>query len=236
MDGRAAIVTGASSGIGLAIARMLAVEGFALTLAARRPGPLEAAAGDLGAAGFDVQAVAGDLGDEETVRRVAAAHRERHGRADVLVNGAGVGIGAYVGALEARKVDLQLATNLRSIFLMYRECLEMLKVPGGALVVNLASLTGKVGEPWLSVYSATKAGVVAFSRAMQRELAEHRIRSTALCPGYVDTPMTDFIKDRRPASEMIQTADVVEAVRFLLRLSPGCEVAEIVMERPGGGL
>src|SRR5215210_7711176 len=91
---RAAIVTGASSGIGLAIARLLAQEGHGVTLAARRPEKLDAAAAELAGEGLDVHAVAGDLGREEDVQRVVAAHRDRYGRLDVLVNNAGVGIGA----------------------------------------------------------------------------------------------------------------------------------------------
>jgi NAD(P)-dependent dehydrogenase (short-subunit alcohol dehydrogenase family) len=108
---RAAIVTGASSGIGLAIARLLGAEGHAVTLAARRPEKLEAAAAALADEGLDVQAVAGNLGVEEDVRRVVAEHRSRYGRLDVLVNNAGVGFGEPVGELTTKRVDLQLATN-----------------------------------------------------------------------------------------------------------------------------
>jgi short-subunit dehydrogenase len=103
-------------------------------------------------------------------------------------------------------------------------------------VVNMSSIAGKQGEPWLSVYSATKAGVVGFTQAMNRELKGQGIKSTALCPAFVDTAMTDFIKDRLPPEEMIQVADVVESVRFLLRLTPGCVVPEIVFTGRGGAL
>jgi NAD(P)-dependent dehydrogenase (short-subunit alcohol dehydrogenase family) len=237
MAERAAIVTGASSGIGLEIARMLGHEGYALTLAARRPEKLQAAASELAEEGLDVYSVAANLGLEEDVARVVAAHRERFGRLDVLVNSAGVGFGEPVAALTTKKVDLQLATNLRSVILFYRECHEMLLAAGAehrrALVVNLASITGKQGQPWLSVYGATKAAIVNFTQAMARELAGQGVKSTALCPAWVDTPMTDFVKAEVPAEEMITTADVAEAVRFLLRLSPNCVVPEIVLARPG---
>jgi NAD(P)-dependent dehydrogenase (short-subunit alcohol dehydrogenase family) len=233
---RAAIVTGASSGIGLAIARLLGAEGHALTLAARRPEKLEAAAAELAGEGFDVQAVAGNLGLEEDVQRVVAAHRERYGRLDVLVNNAGVGIGEAVGDLTTKNVDLQLATNLRSVILFYRECRAMLGAAaaehGGALIVNLASIAGKRGEPWLSVYGATKAAIINFTHAMDKELGREGIKSTALCPAFVDTPMTDFVKGSVPAEEMITTDDIAEAVRFLLRLSPNCIVPEIAFTRP----
>jgi NAD(P)-dependent dehydrogenase (short-subunit alcohol dehydrogenase family) len=237
---RTAIVTGASSGIGLGLARMLGAEGHALTIAARRPERLESARAQLEAEGFDVLAVPADLSDEADIQRLVAMHRERHDRLDVLVNSAGVGVGAAVGEIDTGKLDRQLATNLRSIPIMYRECLELLAVAGAehrnALVVNLASLAGKHGEAWLSVYSATKAGVVAFNEAMNGELKDRGIKSTALCPGFVDTPMTDFMKEEIPAQEMIQVSDIIESVRFLLRLTPGCVVPEIVFTRPGGAI
>ena len=240
MAGRAAIVTGASSGIGLEIARLLGHEGHALTLAARRPEKLEAAAEQLAGEGLDVHAVAGNLGLEEDVRRVVAAHRERHGRLDVLVNNAGVGVGAPVGEVKAKHVDLQIATNLRSVILFYRECREMLAAAGAehrnALVVNMASLAGRSGQPWLSVYGATKAAIINFTQAMDKELARDGIKSTALCPGFVDTSMSDFIKESVKPEDMIRTTDVAEAVRFLLRLSPNCIVPEIAFARPEEGL
>jgi NAD(P)-dependent dehydrogenase (short-subunit alcohol dehydrogenase family) len=240
MPERAAIVTGASSGIGLALARLLGEEGHALTIASRRAEKLESARSELHAAGFDVQAVAADVGDEEAIRHVVATHRERHDRLDVLVNSAGVGMGEAAGEITTRKLDIQLATNLRSIPIFYRECLDLLGVAGAehgnALVVNLSSIAGKQGEAWLSVYSATKAGVVGYTQAMNRELKGQGIKSTALCPAFVDTPMTDFIKDRLAPEDMIQVSDVAESVRFLLRLTPGCIVPEIVFTGRGGSL
>jgi NAD(P)-dependent dehydrogenase (short-subunit alcohol dehydrogenase family) len=237
---RAAIVTGASSGIGLEIARLLGQEGHAVTMAARRPEKLEAAAQGLAGEGLDVQAVAGNLGVEEDVQRVVAAHRERYGRLDVLVNNAGVGIGEPVDGLTTKKVDLQLQTNLRSVFVFYRECTPMLREAGAehrnALVVNMASIAGKSGQPWLSVYGATKAAIVNFSQAMDKEMANDGVKSTALCPAFVDTAMTDFVKGEVPPEKMITTNDVAEGVRFLLRLSPNCIVPEITFARPDEGL
>src|ERR1700682_5843084 len=122
---RAAIVTGACSGVGLAIARVLGEEGYGLTMAARRAEKLEAAVAGIAADGFDVQSVAVNVSHEEEIQRVVSAHRERYGRLDVLVNNAGVGIGAQVGELQTKHLDMQIAINLRSIMLFYRECLEM---------------------------------------------------------------------------------------------------------------
>jgi len=239
MADRAAIVTGASSGIGLAVARMLAEEGHAVTLAARRPRKLQAAYDALRADRLEVQQVAANVGDEADIRRVVAAHRDAYGRLDVLMNNAGVGIGAAIGELDTKRLDLQLTTNLRSIPLFYREALPMLKAAGAehgnALVINTSSLAGKQGEAWLSVYSATKFGVVGFTESMNRELSTSGIKSTALCPGFVDTAMTEFVRDQIAREAMIQTSDLVAAVRMLLALSPGCVVGEIVFQLPGGG-
>jgi NAD(P)-dependent dehydrogenase (short-subunit alcohol dehydrogenase family) len=240
MPARAALVTGASSGIGLAIANVLGEEGHGLTVAARRPDKLEVAARELRGSGFDVEAVAGNMTEEEDVARIVAAHRERFGRLDVLVNCAGVGVGAPVGEMLTKRVDLQLDVNLRAPMLFYRETADLLRAAGAehgnALVVNLSSISGKSGEAWLSVYSATKAGLIGFTQAMNKELNGDGIKSVALAPGFVDTPMADFIKEQIPAEEMIRTADIAESVRFLLRLSRWCVVPEIVFQRPGAAL
>jgi NAD(P)-dependent dehydrogenase (short-subunit alcohol dehydrogenase family) len=237
MAQRAAIVTGGSSGIGLGIARVLGEEGYALTVAARRPEKLEEAVEGLRADGYDVNSVSGNLADEAVVQEVVRSHRERFGRLDVLVNNAGLGAGEAVDELTTKKIDLQLAINLRSPILFYRECTELLRAAGAehrcALVVNTSSISGKAGEPWLSVYSATKAAVVAFTQAMHKELGEAGIKSTALCPAFVDTAMTDFIKEQVKPEDMIQVSDIAETVRVLLRMSPGCVVPEIQFVRPG---
>lgn len=236
---RAAIVTGASRGIGFAIAQTLAENGYAVTLTARRPEPLAEAAKELAERGFDVNHVAADLADEEGIRAIVAAHRERFGRLDVLVNNGGVGVGATAAEHETKFIDMQLDVNLRAIVLMYREALGLLRVAGiehgRAQVVNVASLAGKQPGAWLSVYSAAKAGVIAYTQAMNRELGEDGIRSVALCPGWVDTHMSEFMKDEVPADTMIQPADVAAAVLFVLGLSPAAVVPEIIFERPGGG-
>jgi NAD(P)-dependent dehydrogenase (short-subunit alcohol dehydrogenase family) len=239
MTERAALVTGASSGIGVAVARMLAEEGHAVTLVARRPEKLQRAYDELRADGLEVQQVAANVADEEDIKRAVAAHRDAYGRLDVLMNNAGVGIGAPIGELSTKRLDLQLATNLRSIPLFYREALGMLTAAGAehrnALVINTSSVAGKQGEAWLSVYSATKFGVVGFTESMNRELSTLGIKSTALCPGFVDTAMTEFVREHVDPASMIQTGDLVAAVRMLLALSPGCVVGEIVFQLPGGG-
>jgi NAD(P)-dependent dehydrogenase (short-subunit alcohol dehydrogenase family) len=240
MPARAALVTGASSGIGLAIAHVLGEEGHALTVAARRPEKLDSAVEELRARGFEVESVAANLIHEEDVLRVVAAHRERHGRLDVLVNCAGIGAGAAVADVQTKRVDMQLDLNFRAIVLFYRECAGLLRAAGAehrnALVVNLSSLSGKAGQPWLSVYSASKAAVIGWTQAMNKELNGEGIKSVALCPGFVATPMTEFLKGQIEPEDMISTADVAESVRFLLKTSRACVVPEIVFQRPGEAL
>jgi NAD(P)-dependent dehydrogenase (short-subunit alcohol dehydrogenase family) len=240
MAGRAALVTGGSSGIGLAIARALGEDGYGVTLSARRPDKLDQAAATLAADGLDVQAVAANMADEADIVALVERHRERFGRLDVLVNNAGVGIGGAIAEQDTKKLDMQLAVNLRALFLTTRESLPMLKQAGGehrkALIVNTASIAGKSGQGWLAAYSATKFGVVGFTQALHKEHASDGIQATALCPGFVDTAMTDWVKGSVPKEQMIQPSDIAEAVRYLLRTSPACIVPELQFVRPGEGI
>jgi len=237
MPQRAAIVTGASRGIGLALARLLAEEGYGLTITARRAPSLERTAHALREQGFDVEFLAANIADEESIGEVVRLHQERFGRLDVLVNNAGVGIGALAGEHRTKFIDMQLDVNLRAIMIFYRECLELLRTAGAehrnALVVNMASIAGKAPAPFLSVYAATKAAVIAYTEAMNKELNADGVKSVAFCPGFVDTDMSDFIKDAIPAEQMLRTSDISEALRFLLRVSPSCVVPEIIFQRPG---
>jgi NAD(P)-dependent dehydrogenase (short-subunit alcohol dehydrogenase family) len=233
---RAALVTGGSSGIGLAIARALGEDGYAVTISARRPEKLDAAAEELGSAGIEVHSAPANLTGEEPVTGIVQAHRERFGRLDVLVNNAGVGIGEPMAEITTKYLDMQLGVNLRAVIVATREALPMLRAAGTqhgkALIVNLASIAGKTGQAWLSVYSATKAGVIGFSQATQKEVAGQGIQVTAFCPGFVDTPMTEFVKEQVKSEEMIRPEDIAESVRFLLKTSPACLVPEIVFTRP----
>ena len=237
MSDRAALVTGGSSGIGLAIARMLGEEGYGLTLSARRADKLEQAAEQLRSEGFDAQAVAANMAEESELQALLAAHRDRYERLDALVNNAGIGIGGPFAEAETKKVDLQIAVNLRAVYLLARDAMPMLKEAGAehgkALVANTASIAGKHGQGWLTAYSATKAGVVGLSQALHKELAGEGIQVTALCPGFVATAMTDWIEGEVPKDQMIQPEDVAGAVRYLLSTTPACFVPEVQFVRAG---
>lgn len=248
---RAALVTGGSAGIGLAIARVLVEEGIGVTLMARRPEPLQAAAAELRglADGVEVHGFAGDAGAAADVARAVAEHDERFGRLDVLVNSAGVMMGAPIAELSTEAIDAQLGANLRSLVLAYREAVPLMRLTvaasGWPLVVNLSSIAGKRGFGGNAVYSATKFGVIGFTQAMNNELCPDRIRSCALCPGLVETPMGSgyvkgpgLITTQRRADDglddaLIRTEDIGEVARMLLRVSPACVVSEMTLQRIG---
>jgi NAD(P)-dependent dehydrogenase (short-subunit alcohol dehydrogenase family) len=222
---RSALITGGSSGIGLAIGRMLREEGFELTLASRTKEKIEAAATEIGA-----HAVAADVGREEDCVRVVAEHRERFGGMDLLVNSAGIGIAGTVESLQAKHIDLQLGINLRGLLLVTRESIPLLKETKG-WVVNLASIAGTTPTPGLTVYGATKAAVIALTRSLNAELDGDGVRAIALCPGFVDTPMAEW--SGLPGDEMIQPEDCAEVVRLCLKLSPRARIPQFVIERVG---
>ncbi len=221
----AALVTGGSSGIGLAIARALREDGYDLTLASRKAEKIAAAAAELGA-----DAVAADVRNEEDCERLVAEHRARHGRLDVLVNSAGIGIGGRIEDLPVKHFDLQVAVNLRGLFLVTKLCLPMLRETRG-WVINLASIAGTVATPALATYGATKAAVIALTRSLNEEVEVDGVRACAICPGFVDTPMAEW--SGIPADEMIRPEDCAELVRALLKLSPYARIPQIVVERLG---
>ena len=222
---KSALVTGGSSGIGLAIARALREDGYELTLVARRPEPLEEAAAEL-----DALAVPANLGDADECVRAVAAHVERHGGMNVLVNSAGIGIGGSLAEQETKKIELQLDVNLRATLIVTRESLPYLRASRGQ-IITLASIAGTIPTPGLAIYGATKAALIAWTNSLNREEAEHGIRATAVSPGFVATRMTEWTG--LPEEEQISPADIVALVRAVLALSPMARVPNIVVERIG---
>ena len=220
-----ALVTGGSSGIGLAIARMLRDEGFELTLASRTAAKIEAAAAEIQAF-----AVTADVSKEEDCIRVVAEHRDRFGGLDLLVNSAGIGIAGTVESLQGKHIDLQLNINLRGLLLVSREAIPLLRQTRG-WIVNLASIAGTTPTPGLTVYGATKAAVIALTRSQNAELDGDGVRAIAICPGFVDTAMAEW--SGIDPVEMIQPEDCAEIVRMCLRLSPRARIPQVVVERVG---
>jgi NAD(P)-dependent dehydrogenase (short-subunit alcohol dehydrogenase family) len=225
---RSALVTGGSSGIGLAIGRMLAEEGFALTLASRTREKVERAAAELSA-----DAVAYDARDADACAELVATHVRQRGGLDVLVNSAGIGVAGGIEQQPVAHIDLQLEVNFRGLVLVTKAALPHLRRSRG-LVVNLASIAGTGPVPELPIYAATKAAVISLTHSLNAALDEDGVRVHALCPGFVDTPMAQY--SGLPGDEMIQPADCAEIVRMLLRLSPRARVPQVVIERVGSGL
>lgn len=227
---RSALVTGGSSGIGLAIARMLRDEGYGLTLASRTAAKVEAAAAELGG-----EAVAADVSQPDDCERVVAEHVARHGGLDVLVNSAGVGIAGRVEDAQLKHIDRQLSINLRGLLLVTQAAIPHLRKTRG-WIVNLASIAGTEPVPVLPVYAATKAAVISLTRTLSADLEEDGVRSIAICPGFVDTPMAEF--SGLPGEQMIQPEDCAEVVRMCLRLSPHALIPQVVIQRAGatGGI
>ena len=218
-----ALVTGGSSGIGLAIARMLRELGYDLTVAARSQDRLRAVGDELGA-----HAVPANVADEEDCERLVSEHRERFGRLDVLVNCAGVGIGRSVAELQTKHWDLQFAVNVRGAFVVTRAAIPLLRESRG-VIVNVSSIAGTIAAPGLAAYGASKAAMISLTKSLNAELEGDGIRVCAICPGFVDTPMASWTG--MESEEMIQPDDCAEVVRMLLQLSPRARIPQIVIER-----
>jgi 3-oxoacyl-[acyl-carrier protein] reductase len=238
----AALVTGASRGIGHAIARRLAQEGYDLTLGARAAGGLDKAAERLRALGAQVLTVPGDMAVEADARRVAALHAERFGRLDALVISAGVGSAGRVAGYPMGRFDKQFAVNVRSPFLLMGECLELLRATAdsrpttGAKIVAVSSLTAFAPEPGLAAYAAGKAALVALCASVNTEESSRGVSATAICPGYVDTDMSAWTHDRIPPEEMISASDIAELALAVTRLSRNAVVPQLSVVRPGAEL
>lgn len=238
---RTALVTGGSSGIGYAIAKALAGDGFAVTISGRREEKLRGAAEALREGGREINDVVCDAASEQSVIALVQSHEDRYGGLDVLVNNAGVGIGSAVGDTQTKYLDMQLDVNIRSTVICTREALPMLRESAKAnetsYIINLASIAGRYGQPWLSVYAATKAAIANWSNGIHKELQNEGIRVTALSPAFVETPMTEFAQHGGvPGEKMIRPEDLSSAVLWLLSLSPNVRIPEIVFERVGDDL
>ena len=238
----AALITGGSRGIGRAIAAGLAAAGYGVTVSARDKDTLEAAAHELESSGSPALAVPGDMAVEDDVRALARAHAERFGRLDVLVLGAGVGTAGDWAGYSMKRFDKQVAVNLRSPFLLVSECLELMRSTAkteparGAKVIALASITGVVSEPSLAAYGATKAALISLCQSLCVDESANGVSATAISPGYVDTDMTAWVRDRLDPQSMIAAEDIAEMALALTRLSARTVVPHVVMARAGAEL
>jgi 3-oxoacyl-[acyl-carrier protein] reductase len=234
---RSAIVTGASAGIGLAVATTLASEGYAVTMVARDANRLEATCDKLRSDGSDVAALPTDVAAPDAAERIIGAHLERYGGLDVVVANAGTADSASVARTDPGHVEGLLRTNVHALFDLARAAIPALRredrqVGRGWLIV-MSSMSGVWPTPGFAVYSATKAVGVSLARSVTAEEAKRGVRACAICPAFVDTDLTTWVLGRVPAEQMIRPDDVGEAVRMLVRLSPATVVTELVLSRVG---
>lgn len=225
-DGRVIMISGASRGIGLAIARRLAAEGYALSLGVRDPARFNAAG--LPAATTLVHRF--DAGDAQAAADWVAATAARFGRIDGLINNAGVLRQLDFAQGDEAVLDEVWAINVKAPFRLIRHALPHLATSGNGRIINIASTDGKRYRPGVSVaYTMSKHAVMALTHAARFAGWEQGVRATALCPGAVDTDLIANIPGVTPRAQRIAPDTIAETVAFLLRLPGSSSVAELVM-------
>ena len=231
LNNQTAIITGGGSGIGLAIAAALVAEGMAVTLAGRDEKKLRRAAAPFEQKGGKVLVVPTDVAVAVHVERMVAQTMKAFGRIDLLVNNAGIFKMGSAAELAEADWDTVQATNLKGAFLCAKAVLPIMIKQRSGYIINIASVAGKTGFGGASAYCASKFGMIGLTESLLEEAVSHRIRVTAICPGYVATPMTERVPI--PPNEMIPPEDIGKLVVDLLHLSPVTVIKEIVVQRTG---
>ena len=222
-EGRVALVTGASQGIGRACALMLAERGATVALCARNEGKLGEVAAEIAEAGGKAQAFALDLASEESIKAGAKAVIDQLGKVDILVNNGGITRDMLSLRMKRADWDAVLSTNLTGAFLMTQACMgSMLKTRWGR-VINITSVVGETGQAGQANYAASKAGLIGLTKSLARELASRTITVNAVAPGFIETAMTAVLTDEQKAAMTSQVPlgrtgtdrDIPAAVAFL---------------------
>ncbi len=223
------LVTGASRGIGKAIALAFAAEGSALILSARQKDLLENVANEARRHAVEVETLAGDLHEEAQVKNLIAAALKKFNRLDVLVNNAGLGYFKAVADLTTAEWDEMFAVNLRAVFLATREALPHLRRAGESFVVNVASLAGKNTFANGGGYTATKWGLRAFAQCLMLEERKHGVHVVTICPGSVATGFGQG-HERAPRAaqpDIIHPEEVAQCIISAVKMPPHVMVSEI---------
>ena len=223
LQGKTALVTGASQGIGRACALALAGAGAKVALAARNEGKLNEVAAEIAAAGGAAAVFALDIASEESIEICAKAAIAHFGTIEILVNNAGITRDTLVLRMKRADWDDVLQTNLTGTFLMTQAVLSpMLKARWGR-IINASSVVGETGQAGQANYAASKAGLIGLTKSLARELASRNITANAIAPGYIETAMTAVLDDKQreamlshiPLCRAGTDADIANAVRFL---------------------
>lgn len=232
LDGKVALITGASAGIGAAAARALAAEGAKIVLTARRRERLETLAEEIRALGSDAAIVVGDAREENTAKEAVAAASETFGRLDILINNAGVGNYKNIVDTSAEEYDTLMDSNVRSTFLFTRYAVPVMQAQKSGTILMLSSMAGVYGFAGEAVYCATKFAQVGLAQALDKELRPHGIKVGAICPGGVKTEFalgTGRTEQSVAESGMLEPEDVAGAVVLACTQSAGSRIIEIQM-------